>query len=150
MTDWIKKLFSEPQTLVIIITSGLIGLFVGVAQGVIQRRHGGWPGFFSAVASAAVVAVITGLTIQSFVPSETARMAIVGVCAVISEDIWAGLKTLGGGLRADPLGFIVRVLDALRGRPASTRSMTSGSTAPAPLDAADLNPARDPSLGEIP
>lgn len=126
MFDQFKKLFSEPQTLGIIVTSGTVGLFVGIAQGTIQRRHGGWPGFFSAAITGAVVAVITGLAIDSFVPSETVRMAIIGVCAVVSEDIWAGLKTLGRGVRSDPLGFVVRVLDALRGRDPAARALVEG------------------------
>lgn len=125
MTDWFKKLFAEPQTLFVIITSGLVGLFIGIAQGVVQKRHGGWGGFFAAIAKAAVVAVVTGLAIHGFVPSETARFAIVGVCTMVSDDIWEGLKTLGAGLRVDPLGFIVRVLDAVRGRQPSARAMTA-------------------------
>lgn len=130
MSDWLKKLFNEPQTLGLILTSGIVGLCVGIAQGTIQKRHGGWGGFFTSVVTAAVVAVIAGLALNDFIPSETARLAIIGVCAVVSEDIWCGIKTLGLGMRADPLGFIVRVLDALRGREPSARAMTSTPLAP--------------------
>lgn len=128
MFDNLKKLFSEPQTLGIIITSGVAGFFVGVLQGIVQKRHGGWGGFFSAILTGIIVSVIVGLAIQSFVTSETLRLAIVGACAVVSEDIWNGLKTLGFGLRQDPFGFVVRVLDAIRGREPSPRAKTTGNT----------------------
>lgn len=127
MFDW-RRLFSEPHTLGIIITSGLVGIVTGAAQGAVQKRHGGWGGFFTAIMTAVVVSVIVGLAIEGFVVSETLRLAIVGACAVVSEDIWNGLKTLGFGLRKDPLGFIVRVLDAVRGREPSPRAKTTGNT----------------------
>ena len=118
--DLLRKFFNEPGTLIAILSSAVIGLVVGFANGLIQKKHGGWPGFFSAVATGAVVAVIVGLGIQDYVPSETFRIAIIGVCAVVSDDIWAGFKALGQGLRTDPLGFLTRIIDAMRGRPAST------------------------------
>jgi hypothetical protein len=111
-----RKLFSEPQTLGIIVSSGIVGLLAGAAQGIVQKRHGGWLGFFSSLATGVTVAVLVGLAIQSSVSSETLRLAIVGAAAVMGEDIWAGLKMLGASLRKDPLGFLVRVLDAVRGR----------------------------------
>lgn len=138
MPEWLKKLFNEPATLGIIVTSGIVGLFVGVVQGNIQRRHGGWPGFFAFLATAVTVAVISGLAIQSFVASEPLRLAIVGICAVVSEDIFLGLKALGGGVRTDPIGFVVRVVDALRGRATAPRP---------PVDPAAYQPA-PPIAGE--
>lgn len=128
MYDWLKKLFTEPQTIGIIITSGIVGLLTGVVQGIVQKRHGGWGGFVSAILTGMVVSIMVGLAIEGFVTSETLRLAIVGACAVVSEDIWNGLKTLGYGIRADPLGFIVRVLDAIRGREPSDRAKTTGNT----------------------
>lgn len=116
MTDWIKKLFNEPHTLGIIVSSAAVGAVAGLVQGVVEKRHGGWGGFLRAVLTGVVVAVIVGLGIEDFITSETARLAIVGACAVVSEDIWAGLKSLGNAMRKDPLGFIVHVLDAVRGR----------------------------------
>lgn len=115
--DWLKKFVNDPGTIIVIFTSGVIGLMIGVANGVIQRKHGGWGGFIGAVVTGLAVAVIVGLGIQDYVRSEGFRLAIVGVCAVISNDIWEGLQTFGKGLRTDLIGSIVRVLDALRGRP---------------------------------
>lgn len=121
MQDWLKKLFAEPQTLGIIVSSALVGLFAGLAQGVVAKRHGGWGGFVRALLMGVAVAVIVGLGIEGFVTSETLRLAIVGACAVVSEDIWMGLRSLGTALRHDPLAFAVRVLDAVRGRDHSAR-----------------------------
>lgn len=121
MQDWVKKLFTEPSTLGIIVSSAVVGVVAGVAQGVVEKRHGGWGGFVRAVLTGTAVAVIVGLGIEDFIASETARLAIVGACAVISEDIWAGLKAMGSAMRRDPLGFVARVIDAVRGRGQATR-----------------------------
>ncbi|OAK55055.1 hypothetical protein A3K87_04465 [Variovorax paradoxus] len=132
MQDWLKKLFTEPQTLGIIVSSALVGLFAGLAQGVVEKRHGGWGGFLRALLTGVSVAVIVGLGIEGFVVSETLRLAIVGACAVVSEDIWMGLRSVGGAMRSDPLGFAVRVLDAVRGRDHTARNPPNPDLAPQP------------------
>ena len=116
MQDWIKKLFAEPHTAGIIISSAIVGAVASLAKGVVEQRHGGWLGFVRAVLTGVAVAVLVGLGLEDFIASETARLAIVGACAVVSEDIWAGLKAIGSSLRKDPLGFVMRLLDAIRGR----------------------------------
>ncbi|WP_395315818.1 hypothetical protein [Variovorax sp. UC74_104] len=130
MQDWLKKLFTEPQTLGIIVSSALVGLFAGLAQGVVEKRHGGWGGFLRALLTGVSVAVFVGLGIEGFVASETLRLAIVGACAVVSEDIWMGLRSVGGAMRNDPLGFAVRLLDAIRGRDHSARAPGGTDFAP--------------------
>lgn len=117
--EWLKRFFNEPGTLFAIFTSGALGMIIGIANGVIQRKHGGWTGFFGAIATGTAVALIVGLGIQDYVKSETFRLAIIGACTVVSDDIWAGLKTLGTGMRTDPLGAISRLIDAIRGRSTS-------------------------------
>ena len=129
--DWAKKLFSEPHTLGIILSSSLIGLFAGFWQGIVQKRHGGWGGFIQALVSGVVVSVIVGLAIEGWVGSETLRLAIIGAAAVVSEDILAGLKTIGKSIKDDPFGAVFRILDAMRGRAPQARS---GNTVPAALD----------------
>jgi hypothetical protein len=66
------------------------------------------------------VSIIVGLGISDYVHSETFRLAIIGACAVVADDIWAGIQTLGQGLRTDPLGTTSRLIDALRGKSASS------------------------------
>lgn len=117
--DWVKKLFNDPATLVALATSGIIGFIVGIANGVVQKKHDGWGGFFVALLTAIAIALIVGLAISPYVNSEPVKLAIVGACAVISDDIRAGLKALGAGIRTDPLGTIGRIFDAIRARPAA-------------------------------
>lgn len=133
MNDWAKKLFSEPHTLGIILSSGVLGLIAGVYQGIVQKRHGGWGGFFSALVSGVVVSVLVGLAIEGWVPSETLRLAIIGAAAVVSEDMLAGLKTVAKAFGGDPVGVVFRVLDAMRGRTPTPRIPT-GTTRPATLE----------------
>jgi undecaprenyl pyrophosphate phosphatase UppP len=113
--DW-KKFFSDPTTVVAMFTSGVAGLLIGIINGVVQKRHGGWSAFCAAIATGTGVAIIVGLALHEYVKSETLKLAIIGFCAVISDDIWAGFKTLGTGFRNNPLDSVSRVLDALRGR----------------------------------
>lgn len=114
--DWAKKFFSEPGTVIVMLTSGALGFIVGIANGVVQKRHGGWPAFFGSVATGTVIAVVIGLGMSEYIKSETLKLAIVAVCAIISDDIWAGFKTLGASFRSNPIESFFRVLDALRGR----------------------------------
>jgi hypothetical protein len=129
--DW-KKLFSDPRTVAALFAGGLIGLVIGTINGVIQKRHGGWPAFFAAICTGVGVAMIVNVGISEYIKSETARIAIVAVCAIISDDIWAGFKTLGVGFRKNPLDSVFRVLDALRGRPSAP-----------PTDTTALSPKED-------
>ena len=114
--DWLRKLFNEPGTLAVMIASGVIGFVVGVANGFVQKKHNGWFGFFQAVFTGIAVAVIVGLAIKEYIPSETIRLAVIGSCAVIAEDIVAGLKAIGRLIREDPFGAVFRLIDAFRGR----------------------------------
>lgn len=119
--DWLKRIFNDPATLVALTSSAVVGFIVGIANGVVQKKHDGWAGFFGAMASGTAIAVIVGLGISDYVHSETARLAIIGACAVISDDIRAGLMALGSGIRTDPLGTVMRIFDALRARPTTPK-----------------------------
>jgi hypothetical protein len=120
MGEWLKKIVNEPSTLVAIFSSGFVGFLVGVANGIVQKKHGGWGGFMGAVATGLAVAVIVGLGLQDYVKSEAFRLAIIGVCAVISNDIWAGFLAIGRLIREDPLGGLARIIQALRGQAVAT------------------------------
>lgn len=114
--EWLRKFFNEPGTLIAVASGGVIGLVVGIANGIIQRKHGGWGGFFSAIMWGVIVSVLVGLLVQDYIESEALRFAIIGLCAVISDDIVTGLRTFGAGLRTDPVGYVAKVLNALRGK----------------------------------
>lgn len=115
--EWFKKFFSDPATLGVLGSSAVIGLVMGGAQGYIQKKHGGWPGFWTALFTGVAVALLVGLGIKDYVQSETFRLAIVAAAAIISEDVWAGLRAIGRLIREDPLGAVSRLIDALRGKP---------------------------------
>jgi ABC-type transport system involved in cytochrome c biogenesis permease subunit len=114
--DWLRKIFSEPGTLAALLSSAVVGLAVGIASGLVQRKHGGWSGFWTSLAMGIAVAVIVGLGIRDYVQSETMRLALIGAAAVIADDIFAGLRAIGRLFREDPLGALGRIIDALRGK----------------------------------
>lgn len=116
--DWIRKFFSDPKTVITMFSSALLGFVVGTANGVIQKRHGGWPAFWSAMVTGTVIAIIVGLALSEYIRSEALRCAIIGFCALISDDILAGFRTMGAGFRNNPLEALGRLIDALRGKPA--------------------------------
>ena len=126
MFDWLKRIFGDPLTLGTLFASGLVGLVMGISQGFVQKKHGGWPGFIGSIGTAVAVAIIVGLGLQDYITSEALRLSVVGLCAVISEDIWMGIRAIGRNLREDPIGTVVRLLEAIRGR-SSGSSQASGS-----------------------
>lgn len=129
--EWLQKFFSEKGTLGVIFTAGAVGAVGGIAQGVVQKKHGGWPAFFQALLIGIAISVIVGLGIKDYVQSEAFRLAIVGGAAVISDDIWASLRALGRLFREDPLGSLARLIDALRGKtPAPAAAPAAAAAAP--------------------
>jgi hypothetical protein len=118
--DWLEKVFGDRATLYTVVGSAITGLIGSLSQGVMQKKHGGWPGFFSALIVGVSVSVIVGLGIKDYIASDTLRLAIVGAAAVISDDILAGLRAVGRLVREDPLGSLGRLIDALRGAKAPT------------------------------
>lgn len=117
--EW-RKVFTEPGTLIAILTSSIVGLCVGSAQGLVQHKYGGWSGFFGAIATAMVVSVLVGLSLQEYVHQEALRLALIGASAVIADDIWAGLRAMGRLIREDPLGTVSQFFAALRGNKSPT------------------------------
>lgn len=103
-------------TVSIVLTSMVLGLFGSSVAGAAQFKHGGWGGVIRALAMGMGIAVLVGFGVSDYVESQTLKFAIIGGCAAIAEDIWFGLKAMGTGLRSDPLAYVGRVLDALRGK----------------------------------
>jgi hypothetical protein len=130
--EWLRKFFHEPGTAIVMLTGGVLGLLVGIANGVIQKRYGGWSAFFASAASGTVIGIVAGLASFDYVKSETMRYAIIAICAIISDDIWAGLRTLGASVKSNPIETFFRVLDALRGR--SVPPAVTPAPGPAPKE----------------
>lgn len=109
-SDWEK-------VLAVAAPAGLIGLLIGIVTGIIKQRYGGWWGWTQGLASAVVVAMLVGLGIHDTGLSPTSQAAVIGLCAFIASDLLEGLLKLAALLRTDPMGFLARISEALRGRP---------------------------------
>lgn len=97
-------------------TGGVLGLFVGIARGIIQQKHGSIGAFFRGVVASIFVAVIVSWGLADTTITNTTQATIIGVCAFIADDILLGLVSLGSLMGRDPLGFFSRLLAAYRGQ----------------------------------
>lgn len=95
--------------------SGVIGLVVGIARGVILQRHGSVGALLRGAVASALVAVLVSGGLEDSSLSLNMRISITGVCAFIADDILLGLLSLGQLLGKDPLGFLSRFVAAYRG-----------------------------------
>jgi hypothetical protein len=116
LDEILEYLSIQSTTVAILLSSMVVGLFGSAMAGAAQFKHGGWGGVARALVIGMGVAVLVGFGVSDYVPSQTLRFAIIGGCAAIAEDIWFGLKAIGAGLRSDPLGYVGKVIDALRGK----------------------------------
>lgn len=114
--SWLERIFGDKTILAVLAFSGVIGFVGGIANGIIQKKHGTWGDFFACIFIGLIVSVIIGLGIKDHVSSEAFRFAIIGVSAVISQDIWAGFRAVGRLVSEDPLGAMARLIAALRGQ----------------------------------
>lgn len=103
------------RVLAIIGVSGLAGLLVGAARGIVQERHGGWRGFARGAVASVVVAVLAALALDDSGLSAAKQGAIIGVLAYVADDMLAGLMLLSRLFAADPLGFVRQLWQSLRG-----------------------------------
>lgn len=103
------------KLLTVAATAGIIGLFAGIARGVVQQRHGGWVPFLRGLMASIAVAVLVGWGLDDAGLSPTKAAAIIGVCAWLADDVLLGLGELAKVFGADPFGFFDRVWKAIRG-----------------------------------
>lgn len=95
--------------------SGLAGILVGIARGIIKERHGGWPSFIRGVVASIITAILVALAIHDTEMSVTRQAAIIGVCAYVADDLLIGLLSLARLFATDPLGFAKDVWNSIRG-----------------------------------
>lgn len=116
---WLDQFFEalsiQPTVATVMLSSLIVGLFGSAMAGAAQFKHAGWSGVGRALVIGSGVAVLVGFGVSDYIESQTLRFAVIGGCAAIGEDIWFGLKSIGSGLRNDPLGYVSRVIDAFRG-----------------------------------
>ena len=102
--------------------TGTLALVIGIFRAVINERHGGPRGLIRGILASIVVAVLVGWALTGFDLQLPVKLAIVGVCAYLADDILLGLVVIGSLFRDDPGSFIFKLFDALRGRPPSKDS----------------------------
>ena len=85
------------------------------------------------IAAAALTLALALPATSAFADNGRTKGTIIGAAAGVSEDILAGLKTIGKSIKTDPFGAIFRILDAMRGRAPQPRTPT-GDTRPASLE----------------
>lgn len=99
--------------------SGIIGLAVGIARGIIQQKHGSTGALVRGALASVLVAVIVAWGLADTSLSVTTKGAIIGICGFIADDILLGLLSLGALIGKDPIGFITRLTAAYRGQAAA-------------------------------
>lgn len=95
--------------------SGILGLAVGIARGIIQQKHGSVLGFVRGILASIFVAVMVSWGLVNSGLSLNTQAMIIGVCSFIADDILLGLVSLSTLLGSDPFGFFSRLIAAYRG-----------------------------------
>lgn len=100
--------------------SGIIGLAVGVARGIIQQKHGSVGALLRGALASVLVGIVVSWGLSDTSLSVTSKGAITAICAFIADDILLGLLSLGSLVGKDPIGFFTRLSAAYRGQVANT------------------------------
>lgn len=97
-------------------TTGTISLIVGVARGVIQEKHGSIGNWIRGITSSLIVGVSVGWWLNDSGLGVSTQAGIISVSAYVADDVLLGIIAIAGMFRKDPASFIVRLLNALRGK----------------------------------
>lgn len=103
------------KVIAVAVPAGGLGLVTGVVSGVIKQRYGSWQNWVKGLIGAVSVAVLVGLGIHDTSLGITTQAFIIGVCAFVSSDLIESVYQLATVARSDPVGFLQKVRDALRG-----------------------------------
>ncbi len=103
------------EALGIATVAGLFGMFIGLARGIIQEKHGGWANFCRGAIASITVAVIAGLGLEGSDLSISKQAAVIGVCAYVADDVLLGLIAVARLFSTDPLGFLREIVSSIRG-----------------------------------
>ncbi len=98
-------------------TPGLIGLAVGICEGIIMQRYGSWRIWCVGLISSALVAILLGLWLKDSGVSIYMQWGMIGLSAYMASDILAAVGTIGSMVKADPFGLIARIREAIKGGP---------------------------------
>lgn len=107
---------SELETVLFTASSaGVLALVIGVFRSIIQTKRG-WFNWTRGVITSILVGVTVGLGIDSLNIALTAKFAVVAVTAYLADDLLTGLLVVGSTFREDPMSFVKKLIDSLRGK----------------------------------
>lgn len=96
--------------------SSFIGLAIGMMRAVVQEKYKGWLGFFRCVCASLMVAVLVGWGLQGTTFSAPTRSMIVGLTALVADDVLVSVLTIAKLMGKDPFDFLLRIISAYRGQ----------------------------------
>lgn len=99
--QWLHK-----ASIVIAIQSAITGVIMVVLAGVGAEPPLRWKDWARILSVSTLVSVLVGWAIHDWISSEVLRCAIVGLCSVVSREILAATRLLGGKFAKDPVGTI--------------------------------------------
>ncbi len=94
---------------------GMIALLAGTARFAFSEKKSLWS-FFRGVMLAGFVGFMTGFGLQDSHLSEGVRFAIIGVTSFCADEVAMFLVAAATELRKDPLGYLSKIVDSLRGK----------------------------------
>ena len=97
-------------------TSGIVALLSGVARLIIQQKYGSWTIFLRGLLSSIVVGVMVGFAVEDYSAMTAGKLTLVAASAYLAEDLLVGFSIMGNLFRQDPLGFLYRIMDAIKGK----------------------------------
>lgn len=94
----------------------LIGLAIGLGRSIVNEKYGSFIGFLRCVLASGMVAVLVGWGLEGTTFSLTTRSMLVGVTALIADDVLVTLVSISRIAARDPIEFFLRLAAAYRGQ----------------------------------
>lgn len=105
MDDFLNWL-SQRFTLLIAIQSAVIGVIMVVLAGLGSEPPHTFRQWVQILSVGTLVSILVGWVAQEYIHIEVLRHAVIGLCAVVSRDIFFAVKSLGSRFAKDPLGTL--------------------------------------------
>ncbi len=104
------------KLVVIVAATGIGGFLVGVFRIFILGKYGGLLKYLASLCGSMLAATLAGLAIYPMDIPLTQKMLAVGLVSFVADDVLLAIMAISSQLRQDPIGFFVRVTNAIRGR----------------------------------
>lgn len=112
MRDLLNELASHPAS---------YGIAAAVARWLLGDRTGGWRALMVYLAASSITAWAAALYLADEGLTAQRQGFYLLIVAFVGKDLLIATIALFGQFKADPLDLLLRVYDALRGRPGSSR-----------------------------